>query len=147
MELWTQIKVRFLMKRKLTVLLSAAFFLSVSSMNMATTVTDKLKDENSMLVILLSVYLVFLSLNCVHTTILICGSERISKWMLMLLVGTVFFYISDNVLGKAIFADLKIGGERKYNSVVIMVTYYLGQYFIVHSIEALSDDLSQRDRP
>lgn len=114
---------------------------------MATTVTDKLKDENFLLVILLPIYLVLLSLNCVNTIILICGSEKVSKWMLMLFIGTFFFYVSDNVLGKAVFADFKIGGERKYNSVVIMVTYYLGQYFIVHSIKAMSDDLAQREKP
>lgn len=48
----------------------------------------------------------------------------------LLLLGAISFFISDNVLGRSRFADFVIFDIKHMNSVVIMATYYLGQYLI-----------------
>ena len=46
------------------------------------------------------------------------------------------FLVSDNLLGRTIFTGFHIY-DRKVNSLVIMVTYYLGQYFIVINVDRI----------
>ena len=75
-----------------------------------------------------------LSLNCVNSFLLTINRKKIDILYVMLICGTVLFFISDNLLVRVIFVHLEIFGSRKINSIVIMVTYYLGQYLIVLGI-------------
>lgn len=79
---------------------------------------------------LLPMYLIVLTFNVVNAYMLLLAQKNIDRYHVMLFFGTIMFCISDNVLGKAIFSDFKIFGERKINSLVIMISYYFGQYFI-----------------
>lgn len=69
-------------------------------------VSDQLKEEAIIMLYLLPVYLVFLSLICLNSLFLVCGSPRITGDLLLLINGTIFFLISDNILGKSIFGGL-----------------------------------------
>lgn len=64
------------------------------------------------------------------------ANKRIDRYHLLLFLGTVMFVISDNVIGRGIFTDFKIF-NKKINSIVIMTTYYLGQYLIVLNVHTL----------
>lgn len=66
--------------------------------------------------------------------------------MIVLLCGTFSFFVSDNVLGKTEFNDFVIGGSKKYNGLIIMLTYYIGQYCIVHGIKELSLSIENKNR-
>ena len=78
-----------------------------------------------------------LTLNCINATMLLCGTETTTS-KLWLLVGAVNFHLSDNLLGKTQFGGFRIAGDGRYNSVLIMLTYYAGQYFMSHGIKRLS---------
>lgn len=82
------------------------------------------------------IYLIFLTSNCINAYILMIANKRIDKYHFFLFLGTVIFLISDNVLGRAKFTDFKIF-SKKVNSLVIMATYYLGQYLIVLNVHRL----------
>lgn len=132
------------MKRKYVLLLSIVFFLTVSLINLSTIISDKLKEENLMLIYLLPVYRIFLSLNCINSCIILLGKKKIHKYEVLLFVGTICFYISDNLLGRTMFADLSIGEDKKYNSLFIMLSYYVGQYCIAHGI--MENSLMQAEK-
>lgn len=82
------------------------------------------------MVIIMPIYLIFLTFNCVNAYLLLLAEKSPDRYHVLLLVGTVMFLVSDNVLGRTIFAGFHIY-NHKINSLIIMVTYYLGQYLIV----------------
>jgi hypothetical protein len=139
------VNVGLLVKRKYVLLFSTVFFLSVSLINLSTIISDKLKEENLMLIYLLPVYLVFLSLNCINSLVILLGQKKVHKYEVLLFMGTVFFYISDNLLGRTMFADLSIGEDKKYNSLFIMLSYYAGQYCIAHGVMKKSLMQAEKD--
>lgn len=55
-------------------LLGFMFFFSASSINLVTTMNDKIKEDNEMLAFLLPIYLVFLSLDSVTAMLLLVGT-------------------------------------------------------------------------
>ncbi len=59
-----------------------------------------------LMVILLPIYLVVLTLNCVNSLLLTMNRKKIDILYVVLICGTVLFCISDNVLGRVIFAHL-----------------------------------------
>lgn len=89
------------------------------------------------MVVLMPIYLIFLTFNCMNSYILMIANKRIDALHFLLFVGTLMFFISDNVLGRAIFTDFIILGNKKLNSIVIMTTYYLGQYLIALKVHRL----------
>lgn len=83
------------------------------------------------MVILMPVYVTFLTMDSIHAYLLMIANKKANKNYILLFVGCLMFLISDNVLGRAIFANFRILDSHKINSIVIMSTYYLGQYLIV----------------
>lgn len=95
---------------------------------------------------LLSVYLVFLTLNCVNSWVLVCGKGGAVSAAVSLWIGSVCFLISDNILGRSVFGKWVIWDSHKINSVVIMVSYYLAQLLMFeggHNLVANSGELTQ----
>jgi hypothetical protein len=138
--MWDKVQLANLtQKRKVLILFGSAFLLSCSFINLSTTVSDKMKQDSTLMVCVMPIYLVMLTLNCVNAYLLSLNCKKLDIHYLLLVFGTVMFCILDNVLGRVIFADLEIGGSHKINSIVIMVTYYLGQYFIVLSISNIKN--------
>ena len=140
LDLWEKVELASLtQKKKFLILFGSAFLLSCSFINLSTTVSDKMKQDSMLMVCVMPIYLIMLTLNCVNAYLLNLNCKKLDLHYLLLLFGTVMFCISDNVLGRVIFAYLEIGGSHKINSIVIMVTYYLGQYFIVLSISKIKN--------
>jgi hypothetical protein len=138
--MWDKVQLANLTQnRKVLILFGSAFLLSCSFINLSTTVSDKMKQDSTLMVCVMPIYLVMLTLNCVNAYLLSLNCKKLDIHYLLLVFGTVMFCILDNVLGRVIFADLEIGGSHKINSIVIMVTYYLGQYFIVLSISNIKN--------
>jgi hypothetical protein len=94
-----------------------------------TIITDKAKDEDMLLVVLLPIYNVLLNSSAINPILLMMGSRKVCSQSIYLVLGGLSFYISDNVLGKSHFTDLAIFGDRKIDTIIIMTTYYLAQYF------------------
>jgi uncharacterized membrane protein YhhN len=132
-DLWNGFDQTIFLKRKLAFFACTVFFFSVAAINLATT----LEGQSLLNCILFPIYITFLTLNCINATFLVCGS-RATTDHLWLLTGAINFYLSDNLLGKTEFGGFKIAGDGRYNSVVIMVTYYAGQYFMAEGIKGLS---------
>jgi hypothetical protein len=112
------------------VVLGSAFFLAVATINLATTLSDKLRNDDFIMVLVLPVYLIFLSFLVINAYLLMLGDRKLKLNSVLLLIGAISFFISDNVLGRSRFADFVIFDIKHMNSVVIMATYYLGQYLI-----------------
>lgn len=131
LDLWQLKKQHRLFHRRLWVILGTVVLLSGSFVNLATTITDKMRHDNYLMLYLMPVYLTFLTLNCINAYLLLLAEKHIDRNHFFLLLGTILFCVSDNVLGRAIFADFKILDSKKINSLVIMGTYYLGQHMLV----------------
>lgn len=112
------------------VVLGSAFFLAVATINLATTLSDKLRNDDFIMVLVLPVYLIFLSFLVINAYLLMLGDRKPKLNSVLLLLGAISFFISDNVLGRSRFADFVIFDIKHMNGVVIMATYYLGQYLI-----------------
>jgi uncharacterized membrane protein YhhN len=142
-EGWKLIDLKSLFRKKLIFYLGTIFLFSLTGMNL-TTSAEGVETVN---LIIFPVYIAFLTLNCVNALILLCGSKQITVRGTVLLLGTLSFYISDNILGKTQFGGMIIGGDRAYNSLFIMLTYYAGQYLIVHGLKDLVLKLqSEKDK-
>jgi len=88
------------------VLIITALILIISTINLSTTVSDKLKDDNFMMVLVLPVYLVFLSFSSINAFLLLVSERKPTINYSLMFAGTVFFLISDNILGRSMFANL-----------------------------------------
>lgn len=120
------------MRKKYSIIFGTVFFLSISIINLVMIVSDKLKQEQKIAVIIFPIYLIFLSLDSVNAYLLKISEKHADKHYWLLLIGTVLFLLSDNAIGITSFTDFAfIVNGTNINSVVIMTTYYLGQYFIV----------------
>jgi len=108
--------------------------LSISCLNLSTSISDKLKKDDELIVYLIPVYLVFLSCTAINPILLLLGDKSLRKSSFLLVLGGLLFFTSDNILGRSKFSDFAILDNRRYNSFVIMVSYYLGQYFITLGI-------------
>ena len=142
-ECWKMIDLETFLKRKVWFFLSCIVLFSLIGINQTTTLGP---DQPLLSQLLLPVYLVFLTLICANSIFLLCGSKKISKDQVLLLLGTISFFTSDNVLGKCVFGGLLILGDKRYNSLVIMITYYLGQYLIVYGLKSLSLKLTSQKK-
>ena len=72
----------------------------------------------------------FLNFTLINPILLLLGDKSRSSQSIMWVLGGIFYFISDNLLGMTKFGSLYILGERKINSFIIMVTDYLAQYLI-----------------
>lgn len=133
MDRWKTLSIKLLFKRRIFFFVSCIILISIGSINLATS----LKGESLINCILFPGYITFLTLNCINSTVLLCGNQ-ITAHHLWLWIGAFSFYLSDNILGKTKFTEFTIGDDRRYNDILIMLTYYVGQYFLTNGIKALS---------
>lgn len=69
-------------------------------------------------------------MTAINPILLALSSKNLESESFLLVVGGICYYISDNLLGRTKFASFAIFGVRRINSILIMTTYYLAQYFI-----------------
>jgi hypothetical protein len=138
-DLWEGKSGHRIIRRKLLILFGTVFFLSVSFINLTITTSNqsKLKDQKFLIFFVAPVYLIFLTLNCVHSLMLLIADKRVNEYQLLMSIGTWMFLISDNLLGRKVFADFSIFRDQKNVEMLIMATYYLGQYFITLNLSEL----------
>ncbi len=123
-----------LLQRKYMALFICILLLSISALNLSTSISDKLKKDEEIIIYSLPVYIIFLTCTAINPILLLLGDKFIRKSSFLLVIGGLLFFISDNLLGKTKFSDFAILDNKRYNSLAIMVSYYLGQYFIALGI-------------
>jgi hypothetical protein len=130
-SLWGSASAESLYRRRYLAFVIAVVIISLSSINLPTAFTTQTtKEKDRLLVILLPVYAVFLNFTAILPFVVNLAQRKFKFHLIGLIVGGISFFISDNVLGRGKLTDETILEKRMYDSMLIMGTYYLAQYFI-----------------
>jgi uncharacterized membrane protein YhhN len=134
LSLWQNRESEILFQRRPLALLAFILIVSANSINLVTSFSDKEKAEKGILVFLLPVYMTLLGLTAINPILLILSERKVCLASIFLVAGGISYLISDNLLGMTMFGGVELFGQRRINSVLIMTTYYLAQYFIPLSL-------------
>lgn len=138
LSLWRNRNGEKLFQRRIAALLACIVFISVSTINLVVSLSDQTKKDSGILVYLLPVYTTVLDLTTLNPLFLSLSEKTIQPAAIYMLVGGISYFISDNVLGMTRFGGFLLLGDRNINSLVIMTTYYIAQYFIPLSLKQRS---------
>jgi hypothetical protein len=78
--------------------------------------------------------MVVLDMTALNPLFLMLSERTIQPAAIYLVLGGISYFLSDNLLGMSKFGGVLLLGERRVNSLVIMGTYYIAQYFIPLSL-------------
>lgn len=79
--------------------------------------------------------MVVLDMTALNPLFLFLSERKIQPAAIYMLLGGISYFFSDNLLGMGKFGGVLLLDSRRVNSLAIMCTYYIAQYFIPLSLK------------